>query len=101
MSNPALQIHRSVLPVGKDMAITDLNAIAIRGVARSALGDDENTSTAVITGARNGCACRSGITGNARAPAKTTLRIMGGLNILMPQLLTRMPSIGCIDDWHE
>jgi len=78
MSNPALQIHRSVLPVGKDMAITDLNAIAIRGVARSALGDDENTSTAVITGARNGCACRSGITGNARAPAKTTLRIMGG-----------------------
>jgi hypothetical protein len=57
MSNPAWQIHRSVLPVGKDMAITDLNAIATRAVARSALGYDENTSTAVITGARNGCAC--------------------------------------------
>jgi hypothetical protein len=33
MSNPALQIHRSFLPVGKDMAITDLNAIAILAVA--------------------------------------------------------------------
>jgi hypothetical protein len=32
MSNPALQIHRSVLPVGKDMAITDLNAIAYAGL---------------------------------------------------------------------
>jgi hypothetical protein len=34
------------------MAFTDLTAIATRAVARSALGYDENTSTAVITGAR-------------------------------------------------
>jgi hypothetical protein len=100
MSNPALQIHRSVLPVGKDMAITDLNAIAIRGVARSALGDDENTSTAVITGARNGCACRSGIAGRRQSAGQNNAP-NNGAEHLMPQLLTRMPSIGWIDDWHE
>lgn len=56
-----MQIYRSVLPVGKDMAITDLNAIATRAVARSALGYDENTSTVVITGARNGCASEAAL----------------------------------------
>jgi hypothetical protein len=60
-SDAALQVDCTAASI--DVAIVDLNAIAIGPLARPAVGDDENTPAAIIARARDGCAGGSGDAG--------------------------------------